>query len=212
MEAPVATLTSVAARAGTTPILRSIDFELGEGEAVGIHGANGAGKTTLLRVLATYLRPSAGSVVVLGADGSGDERFAVRSRIGLIGHVPALYAELTLEENLGFAASVRGVSPSAVSHALTTVGLAAAGDRRADACSHGMQRRTEFARELMLAPDLILLDEPHSALDPSAVELVGHLVESVTTRGGGAVLVSHDLERVAPLVDRTLVLDDGVLR
>jgi heme exporter protein A len=75
-----------------------------------------------------------------------------------------------------------------------------------------MQRRAEFAREMMREPDLLLLDEPHTALDPDAVELVGHLVDSIVAGGGGAVVVSHDRARVSPMVQRTAELMSGTVR
>ena len=192
--------------------MRDLDFDLEPGDVVGLFGGNGAGKTTLLRVLATLLRPTAGSATVLGVDVREGERRGVRRRIGLIGHTPALYPELTLVENLAFAADVTGLDGSAVHDALGTVGLGAVADRRADACSYGMQRRAEFARELMLEPDLLLLDEPHSALDAAAVDLVAHVADAAASKGGAAVLVSHDRERVEKLVGRTVELAGGRLR
>ena len=175
-------------------------------------GANGSGKTTLLRIIATLMRPSAGSGEVLGADLNGADRFGVRPRIGLIGHIPGLYPELTLGENLEFAARIAGIPHRRVGEVLAGVGLANAGDRSADACSHGMQRRAEFAREMMRRPDLLLLDEPHTALDKEAVDLVGHLVESIASAGGAVVVVSHDAGRVRPIVTRTAELVSGTFR
>jgi heme ABC exporter ATP-binding subunit CcmA len=209
---PLVELRGVAGRVGSTTILRDVNLTVDPGEAIGLFGANGAGKTTLLRIIATLMRPAAGSGSVLGADLASADRFAVRSRIGLIGHIPALYPELTLAENLQFAARMTGASDVRVADVLAAVGLANAADRRAEACSHGMQRRAEFAREMMREPDLLLLDEPHTALDPDAVELVGHLVDSIVAGGGGAVVVSHDRARVSPMVQRTAELMSGTVR
>lgn len=208
---PIVEMRDVSVRVGSTQILRGVDLDIAAGEAVGLFGGNGAGKTTLLRVLATLLRPDGGSAVVLGADLATAERLDVRHRIGLIGHTPALYPELTLAENLDFAAEIAGIPAGAVDAALATVGLAGAADREAAVCSYGMQRRAEYARELMLRPDLLLLDEPHSALDAASADLVAHLTDEVVARGGAAVLVSHDRDRVEKLVGRSLELSGGTV-
>lgn len=193
-------------------ILRDVDLTVLPGESVGLFGSNGAGKTTLLRVLATLLRPAGGRAEVLGVDLNSQDRFDVRFRLGLIGHTPALYPELSLLSNLEFSARIAGAPLAAAGTALETVGLAAAANRLAGEASHGMQRRVEFAREIMLGPDLLLLDEPHSALDPSAIELVEHIVAGVLERSGAVVLVSHDVDRVAPMVTRTAELAGGTVR
>ncbi len=208
----LAELHDVGVTAGSTPILRGVDLEVRPGEVIGLFGANGAGKTTLLRVIATLLRPSAGAATVLGADVTSQQRFDIRHRIGMIGHIPGLYPELTLGENLDFAASVAGVSEGRVEQALEAVGLLGAINRRAGASSHGMQRRAEFARELMLERDLLLLDEPHSALDQDAVELVNGLVGKIAADGGAAILVSHDRARVDAVADRSVELVGGSLQ
>lgn len=208
---PLIVLEGVHVRVGVAPILRDVDLVVSGGESVGLFGPNGSGKTTLLRVLATTLVPDAGTAMVLGADLTTAERFDIRSRVGLIGHVPALYSELTLEENLRFAAAITGRDEAQATEALASVGLGGAMTRRVDECSYGMQRRAEFAREIMLEPDILLLDEPHSALDAGATALVAHLVANVRARGGVSVLVSHDRERVTAIVDRTVELKAGTL-
>lgn len=212
MSVPHIELEGVAARIGAATILRDVDFAVAAGESVGLFGANGAGKTTLLRLIATLIPPSAGIARVLEADLATHARFDIRSRVGLIGHNPALYPELSLLGNLEFSARVAGAPLPAAREALAAVGLGAAADRPAGAASFGMQRRVEFAREIMLTPDLLLLDEPHSALDPNAVELVEHIVAGVLDRGGAVVLVSHDVARVAPMVTRTAELAGGTVR
>ncbi len=209
---PIVEFRGVGLRVGTTTILRSVDLVVDPGQAIGLFGANGAGKTTLLRVLGTLSRPTEGLARVLGVDLTTTDRYDLRPRIGLVGHTPALYPELTLRENLAFAAEVMDVARSRVDEALAMVGLAGAAERPAGACSHGMQRRAEFARELMVERDLLLLDEPHSALDRDAVDLVEGLVARTLDRGGAAVLVSHDRDRVAKMADRCVELEAGVLR
>ncbi len=209
---PLVEFSAVAVRIGVATILRNVDLVVSPGESVGLFGANGAGKTTLLRVLATLLRPSAGAARVLGADLATQDRFDIRPRIGLIGHSPALYPELSLLANLEFSARVSGVAIDKAGDALGTVGLAKAAERLAGEASFGMQRRVEFAREIMMAPELLLLDEPHSALDPDAIELVEHIVADVLAAGGSVVLVSHDVAKVAPMVTRTAELAGGTLR
>lgn len=207
----IVSLSGVAVRAGAVPILRDVDLVVHPGEAIGIFGANGAGKTTLLRLVATMTRPSEGTGTVFGADLNGPNRFEVRPRIGYIGHTPGWYPELTLAENMEFIADAMGVDKERIGACLDAVGLSGAKNRRADRCSHGMQRRAEFARVLMTEPDLLLLDEPHSALDADAVDLVDRLVEQTIERDGAAVLVSHDHGRVESLADRILRIEGGTI-
>ena len=112
-ETPLVELSGVGVRIGSTQILRDVDLQITAGEVVGLFGANGAGKTTMLRLIATLIRPAQGQGTVLGADLSSAERYDVRRRIGMIGHVPGLYPELTLGENLRYAARVAGVPTEA---------------------------------------------------------------------------------------------------
>ena len=204
-------LRAITARVAMAQILRRVDLRIQSGTAVGIFGSNGAGKTTLLRIIGTLLPPTGGEGWVLGASLNAADRFDVRSRIGMIGHLPALYPELTLRENLQFVARVAGIAPSVADESLATVGLGNAADRAVGASSHGMLRRAEFAREIMRRPDLLLLVEPHTALDPSAVELVEHVVDGVIARNGAVIVVSHDRARVASMVHRSVELAAGVL-
>jgi heme exporter protein A len=209
---PLAALAGVGVRLGATPVLRAVDLEVRAGEAVGLVGANGSGKTTLLRVLATLLPPTTGSGTVLGASLHLRARLAVRPAITLLGHAPALFPQLTVDENLGMVARLLGERPGRVAEALEAVGLAGARHRPAAHCSAGMLRRAELARALLARPRLLLLDEAHAGLDPAASGLVELLVADVRGRGGAAVLVSHEPWRLRPLVDRVVELADGRLR
>ncbi len=204
-------LEKVSVRAGAVRILQDVSLTVEPGDAVGIFGANGAGKTTLLRLIATLQPYASGVCSILGVDPSTADRYDVRHRIGYVGHTPGLYPELTLLENLAFVADARGIDSNLASEALGLVGLGGAADRRVDHCSHGMQRRAEFARIVMMEPELLLLDEPHSALDADAIDLVDGLVHRTLDRGGAAVLVSHDRDRVNSLATRTHEIKGGTL-
>jgi heme exporter protein A len=204
-------LEKVSVRAGAVRILQDISLTVEPGDAVGVFGSNGAGKTTLLRLVATLQPPASGKCSVLGADLTSAQKYDVRHRIGYVGHAPGLYPELTLRENLAFVADARGLDASDALKSLEAVGLGGAADRRVDHCSHGMQRRAEFARVLMTEPELLLLDEPHSALDADAIDLVDGLVRRTLERGGAVVLASHDRERVNSLATRTHEIKNGTL-
>ncbi len=209
MTDPIVQLRDIGVRFGTVPVLVAVDLTIAPGEVVGVAGPNGSGKTTLLGVVATLIRPSSGTGRVLGAALGTDDVRRVRRRIGLSGHEPAVYPDLTLAENLRFVARVAGVTVEAADRALADVGLAAAADRPAGRSSHGMQRRIDLARMLMLEPDLVLLDEAHAGLDQDAEVIIDVILERTRRRRGGALLVSHDAERLTRQVDRVLRIEAG---
>lgn len=206
---PLVDVRHVSLRRPTALILRDVSLRLDPGDVVALLGANGSGKSTLLRILATLLPPTEGSGTVLGAAVGSRDVEAVRPEIGLIGHETGLRPTLTLRENLAIVAAFAGIDDA--EDALGAVGLAAAGDRRADRCSNGMLRRADLARLIITRPRLALLDEAHVGLDPEAAPLVDRLVDGIASRGGAVVLVSHDPGRVTRLASRTLVLSDGSL-
>ncbi|MGH3650886.1 MAG: ABC transporter ATP-binding protein [Acidimicrobiia bacterium] len=196
---------------GGRPVLRDIDLSVDRGETVGIAGPNGSGKTTLVRVAATLTSIDSGRATVLDTELGNGDLTSIRRRIGLIGHQPSLIPELSLAENLTHVARLGGIDPTRVGRALEVVGLGGAADRRARACSFGMQRRVEIAHLLLTRPDLLLLDEAGSGLDDSARDLIVALVRSVGDRGGGCIVVSHDRSQLTALTDRTMTLSDGRL-
>ena len=174
---------------GEREALRGVSLSLGAGETLVVFGPNGAGKSTLLRVLATLLRPHAGTVRVLGSS-LPEDAWSVRGRIGLLGHEPLLYRELTARENLRFHARLHGVPDARVELLLSAVAMSARADEPLRALSRGMVQRVAVARAVLHEPELLLLDEPNANLDPVAVELMEPLIGA--TSGCTRVICSHD--------------------
>ena len=195
---------------GRVHILRGLDLSLRSGEALAVVGPNGAGKTTLLRLLAGLMRPSAGQIHILGqplAQGSGSTRRA----IGLLSHHSLLYDDLTLLENLTFAARLYGLAPphAAAAAALEQAGLAERAHERPGRLSLGLLQRAAIARALLHRPQLLLLDEPFTALDAPASERLRADLRQRMELGLGVVLVTHHLAEVWQLASRVAVLVDG---
>jgi heme exporter protein A len=182
-------LIEVTRRYGERTALAQVSVTLEAGQTLAVLGPNGAGKTTLLRVLATLLRPHGGELRVLGHE-LPDDGWAVRGRIGLLGHEPLLYRELTARENLRFHAALHGVGRERGEELLRIVGMERRADEPVRTLSRGMVQRVAVCRALLHDPELLLLDEPRANLDPSASELVEPLIGRAS--GRTRVIVSHD--------------------
>ena len=181
-----------------------------EAAVVGVTGRNGSGKSTLLAVLATLVRPVRGRVSVLGHDVSeGGVPRSLRSRIGYVAHEPAFHPARTIREELMLVATLRGRGGDDVDRALARVGLAEAAGRRFGHCSQGMRRRADLARAALGEPELLLLDEADSGLDPDATAAVASLIADVRRRGGATVMVGHDPLRLTASCDTVLVVQAG---
>ncbi|MEA2219090.1 MAG: heme exporter protein [Solirubrobacteraceae bacterium] len=200
---PAVSLRGVGRRYGERAALRDVSLELARGRTLVVFGPNGAGKTTLLRILATLLRPHAGEVRVLGRS-LPDDGYAVRGRIGFLGHEPLLYRELSGRENLRFHARLHGVAAPAarVEAVLEAVGMQRRAADPVAELSRGMVQRLAVARAVLHEPELLLLDEPLANLDPAAVAQVQPLIGAAS--GSTRVLTSHD--PVGGLVGANLAL------
>jgi heme exporter protein A len=171
---------------GERAALQGVSLTLPPGQTLVIFGPNGAGKSTLLRILATLLRPTVGTAKVLGCE-LPKEAWKVRGRVGLLGHEPLLYRELSARENLRYHARLHKVPLSRIDELLDAVGLARRGDEPVSTYSRGMVQRASLARAVLHEPELLLLDEPRANLDPAAAEALEPLL-----RGTTRVITSHD--------------------
>ena len=194
---------------GTRRAVDNVSFDLPAGAFLSIFGPNGAGKTTLLRMLATLARPSDGSIAISGID-TREDPDSVRARIGMISHAPMLYPDLSAYENLMFYAQLYGV-PNVDARVLDLLGQVGMAHRRLDPVrtfSRGMTQRVAIARALVHDPDVVLLDEPYSGLDPHAVEIFDELIGTVRA-DRTFVMVSHDLKKGFDMCTHVLVMARG---
>lgn len=191
---------------GERTVLRELSVQVPRGQTLAILGRNGAGKSTLLRILATLLRPHAGRVVLLGEE-LPRRAWAVRGRIGLLGHEPLLYRDLSGRENLMYHARLHRVALTRVPEVLAAVGMERRGEDPVRSLSRGMVQRLAVARAILHEPEILLLDEPRSNLDPAA----GELIEPLIGRASGAtrVLTSHDPQAALAEADLVLALKNG---
>jgi heme ABC exporter ATP-binding subunit CcmA len=192
---------------GAMPALRGCDLTVAAGERVALLGPNGAGKSTLLKTLATLVRPTAGTLRLLGTDALRHPA-RVRARIGVLAHEPYLYRDLTAAENLRLYGQLYGLDAldERVRAALARVGMAERAHSRVGALSRGQQQRVALARALLHAPALLLLDEPDTGLDERGQALLAELVRAP---GLTVVLATHALERALVLADRVVLLAAG---
>jgi len=194
------------------PALAGVDLDVAPGDVVLVRGPNGAGKTTLLRACAGLVGISSGEAEVLGHDVRADRR-AVRRRVGLLGHAAFLYDDLTVADNLRFAARASGSSKAAADAASARLGLdGRLRDLPAGKLSAGQRRRVALAAVVARQPELWLLDEPHAGLDAAGRDLLDELVREAAAAGATVLLASHELERAAALATRSVVMAGGQVR
>lgn len=191
-------------------VLRGVDFEVRPGGVFALLGSNGAGKTTLVKILATLLRPDAGTAGVNGFDVVG-QAADVRASISLTGQFSAVDDILTGRENLVLAARLRHLpEPRRIAEEmLERFALTEAGARRAATYSGGLRRRLDLAMSLIGSPPVILLDEPTTGLDPEGRIEVWETVKQLTGRGTTVLLTTQYLDEAEQLADRIGILHQG---
>jgi heme ABC exporter ATP-binding subunit CcmA len=191
------------------PLLSGVDVELHSASLTVLVGANGAGKTSLLRLLAGLIGLSAGEGSVLGMDLATVDRRQLRRRVGWLGHEGSFYDDLTVAQNLVFAAKALGRPVDELSSVLERVDLSGRRDTVAKQLSAGQRRRLGLAWLLLRRPELWLLDEPYASLDDEGRTFFDALLGEVTSRGATVVVSAHDPLRSARLRPRTLLMSGG---
>ena len=195
---------------GDVKAVDGLSLSLAPGEIVGFLGTNGAGKTTTIKMITGLLRPDAGEVSVFGGDPSDP---AVRARIGYMPEVATYYPYLNARELLAFYGGICGLDAKAVRErtdsVLESVGLADAAKRPLRTYSKGMLQRAGIAQALLNDPDLLVLDEPFTGLDPLARIHFRELLRSLREKGKAVFFSSHELGETELLCDRVAIMKKG---
>jgi len=204
--------TGLAKSFGETRAVDGVDLSVRGGSVYGVLGPNGAGKTTTIRMLATLLRPDAGSAKVLGHD-IVKEADAVRGVVSLTGQLASVDEDLTGRENLILIGRLLGLKGPAVRQRATELleafGLSDAAGRLVKNYSGGMRRRLDLAASIVVTPQLMFLDEPTTGLDPRSRNQVWGIIRALVAEGTTILLCTQYLEEADQLCDRIAVIDRG---
>ena len=197
---------------GPVVAVQDIDLALDEGEFLTVFGPNGAGKSTLLGMLGGALRPTRGRVEIRGRALAYDE-VDWRALVGILSHKGYLYGRLTAEENLRFYGKLFGVTDldRRVSERLERVGLSDRARFQVRQLSHGMRQRLALARALLHDPEVVLLDEPYTGLDPTAAAVLRGVLEELRDGRRTVVMVTHNLREGLALATRVAIQVAGRL-
>ncbi|WP_255170467.1 ABC transporter ATP-binding protein [Natrononativus amylolyticus] len=201
--------TGLTKRYDTVPAVTDVDLSIDRAEVYGFLGPNGAGKSTTIALLLDYVRPTDGTARVLGLD-AREDAVDISRRVGVLPESCELYERLSGRNHLEFAIRAMG-SRDDPDSLLARVGLDEAGDRPVRAYSTGMTQRLKLALALVGDPDLLILDEPSSGLDPNGIRRLREIIAAECERGTTVFFSSHVLEQVEAVCDRVGIMVDGRL-
>ncbi|MGO9445390.1 MAG: ATP-binding cassette domain-containing protein [Thiobacillaceae bacterium] len=200
-------------RYGDAAVVRGLDISIQPGECLGLLGPNGAGKTTTLRMLLGLIEPDAGVIECLGLPVPRAAREA-RIRIGVVPQMDSLDPDFTVVENLQVYGSYfrlpKSVVTSRIPRLLELAGLSSKANSKVPTLSGGMKRRLTLARALINDPDLIVLDEPTTGLDPQARHVIWQGLRNLIAQGKTVLLTTHFMDEAERLADRLIVMDHGL--
>ena len=199
-------------RYGDATVVNDVSFQIAPGECLGVIGPNGAGKTTTLRMCLGLSSPESGSVHAFGLQMPQDA-LAIKARLGVVSQFDTLDPDFTCAENLMVFGRYFGMKKTEISQRIPQLLEFAALTHKADAkpgqLSGGMKRRLSLARALINNPDVLLLDEPTTGLDPQARHLMWERLQQLLQQGKSILLTTHFMDEAERLCDRLLVLDHG---
>jgi ABC-2 type transport system ATP-binding protein len=198
-------------RFGATTALAGVTFDVAPGEVLGLLGPNGAGKTTTLHLLLGVARPTSGTVRIFGLDPHDGSKAALR-RVGFASPEALMDWRLSVRQNLRVYAALYDAPRDAVDRVIATLDLASLADATFGDLSLGQQTRAGVARALLHDPDLLVLDEPTSSLDPDVAERTRRVLADIRAARGLAILyTSHNMAEVEAMCDRVVFLHRGTV-
>ena len=196
---------------GEVHAVRNLNFQIQKGEIFGFLGPNGAGKTTTMRMVTCFIPPSSGSIQIDGLDTS-TQSLAVRKKIGYLPESNPLYNDMTVQEYLKFVGEIRGLSgtklQSRIDELYSICGLAKMAYREIGKLSKGYRQRVGLAQAMMHNPDLLILDEPMSGLDPNQIVEIRRLIKNLGQEKT-VIYCSHILSEVSATCNRILIINEG---
>jgi ABC-2 type transport system ATP-binding protein len=198
---------------GNVHAVRNLTFEVRKGEVLGFLGPNGAGKTTTMRIITCFIPASSGTVKVSGMDTVQND-LEVRKRIGYLPENNPLYLDMTVDEYLKFAGEIRGLKGAQLTNRIHDMfqvcGLAKMANRQIGKLSKGYKQRVGLAQAMLHNPDLLILDEPMSGLDPNQIIEIRQLIKKMGEEKT-VIYCSHILSEVAATCNRILIINDGAI-
>ncbi|MBC8467598.1 MAG: heme ABC exporter ATP-binding protein CcmA [Candidatus Marinimicrobia bacterium] len=188
-----------------SPIFLDFSLTVNSGEKIGLNGPNGSGKTTLLKMISGITTIDSGEIQINGLE-VNPEQTNSRKNVFYLGHSVGLYPGLTGQENLEFMAGLYSQSTSTIPDILSKVGLGTNDSKLLKFYSQGMRQRLKLATALVIDPNVLLLDEPLTGLDPDGIQLFETILSNWDSRGKTMVIVSHNLDWLSRITDRIITL------
>jgi ABC-2 type transport system ATP-binding protein len=199
----------VVKRYGDIVAVNDISFNVEEGEIFGLIGPNGAGKTTTIRMMMDIIKPDSGEMTVFG-EKLGD---ATKNKVGYLPEERGLYKKLRVLETIAYLASLKGMDKRSVlvkaDELLNQTGMQATGKKKIEEMSKGMGQIIQFITTIIHDPQLVILDEPFSGLDPVNTELIRDMFVELRNRGKAVILSTHQMNQVEELCDRIMMVNNG---
>ena len=202
-------INNIAKSFGNTQALADVSFEVEQGEIFGLLGPNGAGKTTTIRIMLDIFKPDQGTVSILGGEMTEEKM----NRIGYMPEERGLYQDIPLDRCLQYLASLKGIAKGDIhprlDEYLERFDLLDNKSNKVKTLSKGMQQKAQIITTLLHQPELIIIDEPFSALDPINVQLVKEVMQDLREQGTTIIMSTHQMHQVEELCDRLILIDEG---